>query len=86
MRSMKSKNILIIAIIGFLLVGGVLALRQRPSGGATETADYEELTASINNLIEALDTDGPEATQPDDLLSIEPFEIDPDNEELGEIY
>ena len=86
MRSMKSKNILIIVIIGFLLVGGVLALHQRPSGGATETADYEELTASINNLIEALDTDGPEATQPDDLLNIEPFEIDPDNEELGEIY
>ena len=85
MRSMKSKNILIIAIIGVILVGSALALRQRPSGGETETADYEELTTSINNLIEALDTDGPEATQPDDLLNIEPFEIDPDNEELGEI-
>ena len=86
MRSMKSKNILIIAIIGVILVGSALALRQRPLNKTTEDADYEELTTSINNLIEALDTDGPEDTQPDDLLNIEPFEIDPDNEELGEIY
>ena len=86
MQVMKRNNVLIIAIIGFLLVGGVLALRQRPGGDATETADYEELTSSILDLIDALDRSGLEIAEPDDLLTIEPFEIDPANEDLGDIF
>ena len=93
---MKNKGVLIVAIvIGVIVVGRALTLRRQPGtkeGGGdtiiddTELEEYENLKSSILDFIDELDAEGIEAIQPEDKLSIEQFELDPENDELGEIY
>ena len=52
----------------------------------TSSTDYEDLNSEILELIAEIDVSEFNATQSDDSLSIETFELDPENEELGEAY
>jgi hypothetical protein len=93
---MKNKVILIVAIvIGVTIAGRALMLRRRPGAQDSdedtviddaELEKYEDLRSGILDLIDELDAEAVEAIQPDDELSIELFDLDPENEELGEIY
>jgi len=93
---MKNKVILIVAIvIGVIVAGRALTLHRQPGAqdsgedtviDDTELEEYEDLKSSILDFIDELDAEGIEAIQPDDELSIELFDLDPENEELGEIY
>ena len=93
---MKNKVILIVAIIiGVIIAGRALMLRRRPGAQDSnedtviddaELEKYEDLRSGILDLIDELDAEAVEAIQPDDELSIELFDLDPENEELGEIY
>lgn len=93
---MKNRARLIVAIvIGVIVAGRALtSVRQpgaRDSGEDTtvdnlEPGQYEDLESHVLELIDEIDATGIEAARPDDLLSIELFELDPENEELGEIH
>ena len=93
---MKNKVLLIVAIvIGVIIAGRALMLRRRPGAQDSdedtviddaELEKYEDLRSGILDLIDELDAEAVEAIQPDDELSIELFDLDPENEELGEIY
>lgn len=87
---MKNKFLLMmLAVVGIILVGGVLTTRRQPGDSTiddTEPEVYEDLRSNILGMIDEMDAEGLNATAPEDLLSIEPFELDPENEELGGIY
>ena len=91
---MKNKIILtVLIVIGFIVAAKAITTLQKPGDQndeeiVTETGseDFEELESEILELIAEIDAGGFNATQFDDLLSIELFELDPENEELGETY
>ena len=93
---MKNKVILIaVIVVGVIVAGRALIVLRQPGvqdgGGDTvidETVleEYEDLKSHIFELIDDIDAEGLEPTGPDDALSIELFELDPENEELGEIH
>ena len=55
-------------------------------GNTDKAEDFEELNSEILELIAEIDAGGLNTTHPDDLLTIELFELDTENEEIGEIY
>lgn len=87
---MKNKVLLAaIALIAVIAAGRMLtAPRQQAEAPEAETGadEYEEVNAEIMELIAELEQGSLNATQPGDELSIELFELDPENEELGDIY
>jgi hypothetical protein len=87
---MKNKFLLVaIAIIAVLAAGRILtAPRQQAEAPEAETGadEYEEINAEIIELIAELEQGAFNATEPGDELSIELFELDPENEGLGDIY
>ena len=92
---MKNKVMLIVlTVIGVIVVvgGAITGLRQPgmrkgedivPETGSEK---YENLKSEIIMLLEEMNDEGLNATQLDDVLSIETFELEPENENLGEIY
>ena len=91
---MKNKFILIaLTIIGVIVIGGAITRLRQPGirnseDIATETGSekYENLNSEILELLEEFNGERLNATQLDDVLSIELFELEPENENLGEIY
>jgi type II secretory pathway component PulJ len=87
---MKNKALLVaIALVAVIAAGRMMtAPRQQAEESTAETGadDYEEINAEIMELIAELEQGAFNATQPGDELSIELFELDPENEELGEVY
>ena len=87
---MKNKALLVaIAFIAVIAAGRMMtAPRQQAVVSTAETGadDYEEINAEIMDLIAELEQGAFNATQPGDELSMELFELDPENEELGDIY
>ena len=87
---MKNKALLVaIALIAVIAAGKMMTSpRQQEEESTAETGaeDYEEVNAEIMELIAELEQGSFNATQPGDELSIELFELDPENEELGDIY
>jgi hypothetical protein len=87
---MKNKVLLAaIALIAVIAAGRLLtALRQQAEAPEAETGadEYDEINAEIMELIAELEQGNLNATQPGDELSIELFELDPENEGLGDIY
>jgi len=91
---MKNKVILIVLmIIGVIVVvGAITRIRQpgmrRSEDTVTETGSekYETLKSEILDILEDFNDEGLNATQLDDVLSIDLFELEPENENLGEIY
>lgn len=93
---MKNNVILIVAIvIGVIVAGKVITLHRQPGAqhsdedtviDDTELEKYEDLKSNILDFIDELDAEEIEDIQPDDELSIELFDLDPENEDLGEIY
>jgi hypothetical protein len=92
---MKNKVLLAaIALIAVLAAGRMLtAPRQQAETPAAEepaaeagAEEYEEINAEIMELIAELEQGPFNATQPGEELSIELFELDPENEGLGDIY
>lgn len=87
---MKNKVLLAaIAVIAVLAAGRMLtAPRQQAEEPASETdaEEYDEINAEIIELIAELEQGTFNATDPGDELSIELFELDPENEGLGDIY
>ena len=93
---MKNRAILVVAIIiGVIVAGRALTPGFQPGAkesgeettmNETELGQYEDLESHIEELIDEIDTTGIEAVWPEDLISIELFELDPENEELGEIH
>jgi hypothetical protein len=85
----KKYLLMMLAVVGIIFVGRVLTVR-RQSGDSdiddTEPEVYEDLRSNILGLIDEMESEGLNATAPEDLLSIELFELDPENEELGGIY
>jgi hypothetical protein len=88
---MKNKNILmVLTFIVFIIVGGyIYSKRQIPDGdgitnGETNAGDYDNLNSEIIKFISDFDSDALNVTLPDEL-TIELFELDPENEDLGEI-
>jgi hypothetical protein len=90
---MKNRVILIvILVIGFIVAGRAITTLRQPGDQNDEeivietgSEDYEDLNSEILELIAEIEAGGFNATQFDDSLSIELFELDPENEELGEI-
>lgn len=93
---MKNKAILVVVIIIGVIVAGRALTPGKPPGAKesgeettineTELGQYEDLESHVLELIDEIDATGIEAAWPDDVLSIELFELDPENEELGEIH
>jgi hypothetical protein len=87
---MKNKVLLAaIALITVIAAGRMLtAPRQQAEAPEAETGaeEYEEINAEIMGLIAELEQGSLNVTQPGDELSIELFELDPENEGLGDIY
>jgi hypothetical protein len=87
---MKKKYLLMmLAVVGIIFVGRVLTVRRQSRDSDiddTKPEVYEDLRSNILGLIDEIESEGLNATAPEDLLSIEPFELDPENEELGGIY
>lgn len=91
---MKNKVMLIVlTVIGVIVVGGaIIRLRQpgirRSEDVVAETGSerYESLKSEILDMLEEFNDERLNATQLDDVLSIELFELEPENENLGEIY
>ena len=89
---MKNKVILVILIVvGVVIAGRTLinppSQEDNDESPMTEThlEDYEELNTELLELIADVDS-SLNVTGPDDVLSIEFFELDPENEELGDVY
>jgi len=76
---MKNKVIVTVAFIVVL----VLAWRSLGSSSPNDSVDYEELDSEIQGLLDDL---GSLDVEPDDELTIEPFELDPKNEDIGGVY
>ena len=91
---MKNKIIpIVLIVIGLIVAGKAITTFRQPqeqneeeSVIETGSTDYEELNSEIFELIAEIDASEFNATQSDDSLSIETFELDPENEELGEAY
>jgi hypothetical protein len=92
---MKNKVLLAaIALIAVIAAGRMLtAPRQQAETPAAEepaaeagAEEYDEINAEIMELIAELEQGAFNATEPGDELSIELFELDPENEGLGDIY
>lgn len=87
---MKNRFLLMmLAVVGIIFVGRVLTVRRQSEDSAIDDSEpevYENLRSNILGLIDDMESEGLNATAPEDLLSIEPFELDPENEELGGIY
>ena len=91
---MKNKVILIVLIIiGFIVAGRAVTTLRQPGDQndeeiviETESKDYEDLNSEILELIAEIDAGEYNAAQFDDFLSVDLFELDPENEELGETY
>ncbi len=87
---MKNKVLLaVIALIAVIAAGRMLtAPRQQAEAPEVETGaeEYDEINAEIMELIAELEQGNLNVTQPGDELSIELFELDPENEGLGDIY
>ena len=87
---MKNKALLAaIALIAVIAAGRMMtAPRQQVEEPTIETGtdEYEEINAEIMELIAELEQGAFNATQPGDELSVELFELDPENEELGDVY
>jgi hypothetical protein len=88
---MKNKNTLVIlAIAAILVTGSVMNLLKQPSNKGNNTAteseseNYENLNSEILEFIAEL-AESLNNIQPDGQLSIETFELEPENEDLGEI-
>jgi len=80
---MKNKVLLAaIALIAVIVAGRMLTAPRQQA----ETPAAEEINAEIMELIAELEQGAFNATEPGDGLSIEVFELDPENEGLGEIY
>ena len=81
---MKNNFILIVLIvIGIIVAGRAITTLQQPVNHndeeffiETESEDYEDLNSEILGLIAEIDDEGFNATQFDDILSIDPFELD----------
>lgn len=86
--SLKNKYIALVLIaIGVIVVGRTLIQRRAPGAGdGVQEGDYEDLESNILDLIDDMDSASLEDTGTDDILTIEPFELDPEDEGLGEIY
>ena len=85
---MKNKALLVaITLIAVIAVGRMIT-RPPAEEPPEETGadDYTEVNAEIMELIAELEQGAFNATQPGDELSIELFELDPENEGLGDIY
>ena len=90
---MKNKVILIVLMfIGVIVVGAAIT-RLRPGIRKSEdivaetgSEKYENLKSEILDMLEEFNDERLNATQFDDVLSIELFELEPENENLGEIY
>ena len=76
---MKNKVIVTVAVIVVL----VLAWRSFGPSSPEDSVDYEELDSEIQGLLDDL---GSLDVEPDDELTIEPFELDPENEDIGGVY
>lgn len=91
---MKHKIILIVLIIvGLIAAGRALTTFRQPGDQndeeivvETESMDYEVLNSEVFELIADIDAGGFDTTQFEDSLSIELFELDPENEDIGETY
>ena len=87
---MKNKVLLAaIALIAVIAAGRMLtAPRQQAEAPEAETGaeEYDEINAEIMELIAELEQGAFNATEPGDELSIEVFELDPENEGMGDIY
>jgi len=87
---MKNKALLVaIALVVIIAAGRMMTLPQQQAEeppAETGADDYDEVNAEIMELIAELEQGSFNATQPGDELSIELFELDPENEELGDIY
>jgi hypothetical protein len=87
---MKNKALLVAIVFVVVIAAGrvMTAPRQQAEESSAEIGadDYEEINAEIMELIAELEQGSFNATQPGDELSIELFELDPENEELGDIY
>ena len=91
---MKNKVILIVLmVIGVIIVGGAITRIRQPGMRRSEdiiaetgSEKYEDLKSEILDMLGEFKDEGLNATQLDDVLSIELFELEPENENLGEIY
>lgn len=87
---MKNKYIALVLIaIGVIVVGRTLIQRRSPGGGAgdgVQEGDYQELESKILDLVDEMDSASLEDTGTEDILTIETFDLEPEDEELGEIY
>jgi hypothetical protein len=91
---MKNKVILIVlTVIGVIIVGGAITRIRQPGIRRSEdiiaetgSEKYEDLKSEILDMLGEFNDEGLNATQLDDVLSIELFELEPENENLGEIY
>ena len=90
---MKNKVLMAaIALIAVIAAGRMLtAPRQQAETPAAEepaaeagAEEYDEINAEIMELIAELEQGAFNATEPGDELSIEVFELDPENEGMGE--
>ena len=89
---MKNKVILLVLMfIGVIVVGAAITrfrpgIRKSEDIAETGSEKYENLKSEILDMLEEFNDEGLNATQFDDVLSIELFELEPENENLGEIY
>jgi hypothetical protein len=88
---MNSKNnLLIIAFIGIIIVGGALYVIRKPSDNTYSKTDeenevYDSLNSEIIDFLAEFDAQNLRSNSTDEVLTIELFEPEPENEELGEI-
>jgi len=75
---MKNKVIVTVAVLVVLVLAWRSFVPQSP-----ESVSYDELDSEIQGLLDDLDSLD---VEPDDELTIEPFELDPENEDLGGVY
>ena len=75
---MKNKVIVTVAVLIVLVVAWRAFTPQSP-----ESVGYDELDSEIQGFLEDLDSLD---VEPDDELTIEPFELDPENEDMGGVY
>lgn len=88
---MKNINIIVLAVVGVIIIGGYLySQRQIPDGNNNSEEEinnenYDNLNSEIIKFISDFDSNELNVTMSGEELTIELFEPDPENEDLGEI-
>ena len=85
---MNSKNnLLVIAVLGVIIIGGAIFVLRKPSDRNLnpENGVYDNLNSEILEFLSDFDAQTLSTNSTDEVLTVELFELDPENQELGEI-